>query len=73
MLDDLRNTANQEPPEENKPPLLGEEYAIRIPRNTRREFLGMTAPQRFILAIMILLMILVLSTFCLVATGKIWI
>jgi hypothetical protein len=72
MLDDLRNTANEDLPE-NGPQIPEEQIELRFPSRTRREFMGMTAPQRFTLAVLLLLMIIVLSVLCLVATNRIWV
>ena len=38
----------------------------------RTNFLGMTAPQRFVVALMLLMMTCSLGTFCLLVTGKIF-
>ena len=40
-------------------------------RQPTHNFLGMTAPQRFIIAVMLLMMACILSTFCLLVTEKI--
>ena len=72
MLDDLRNTANQDFPEGDSDQ-AEEQIEIRFPRRSQRELFGMTAPQRFILALLLVMMIVVLSVLCLIATGKIWI
>lgn len=37
----------------------------------RTNFLGMTAPQRFVIALMLLMMTCILGTFCLLVTEKI--
>jgi hypothetical protein len=69
MLDDLRNSATSQPFEEDLPP---EQPEVR--RSIRRSggpFLGMTAKQRFVIALLLFLMVLVLGTFCLVVTQKI--
>lgn len=68
MLDDLRNSAATQPFEEDLPPEKPEVH--RTLRPSRSPFLGMTAKQRFIIALMLFLMVLVLGTFCLVVTGK---
>ncbi len=70
MLDDLRNAAIQEDPQDE-----GAVSAARPSRNRRRgkQFLGMTAPQRFIIAVMILLLLIVFSVMCLMVTGRLWI
>ncbi len=69
MLDDLRNSAASS--------YLDEEEAIqedlRSGQDSSEEklFLGMTAPQRFVIVLMMLMMTCVLGTFFLVATEKI--
>ncbi len=69
MLDDLRNSAASS--------YLDEEEAIqedlRLGQDSSEEklFLGMTAPQRFVIVLMMLMMTCVLGTFFLVATEKI--
>ncbi len=68
MLDDLRNSAASQPFEEDLPPEKPE--VRRALRPSRSPFLGMTAKQRFIIALMLFLMVLVLGTFCLVVTNK---
>ena len=37
-----------------------------------RDFLGLTPVQRFVLAVMFLLMICLLGSMCLLVTGRIW-
>jgi len=69
MLDDLRNSAASQPFEEDLPPETPE--VRRTLRRSRGPFLGMTAKQRFVILLMLFLMVLVLSTFCLLVTGKI--
>ncbi len=68
MLDDLRNSAASQPFEEDLPPEKPE--VRRSLRRSRGPLLGMTPKQRFIIALMLFLMVLVLGTFCLVVTGK---
>ncbi len=68
MLDDLRNSAASQPFEEDLPPEKPE--VRRTLRRSRGPLFGMTAKQRFIIALMLFLMVLVLGTFCLVVTGK---
>ncbi|MEN4010528.1 MAG: hypothetical protein AB1453_13000 [Chloroflexota bacterium] len=73
MLDDLRNTAYSELPEdEEQTPLLEQIQSSRSLRS-QRKFLGMTAPQRLVIAILLLLMTCVLGVLCLVATGRVWV
>lgn len=66
MLDDLRNSANDGYPEEEPtvvyPPVRQE---------SKKNFLGMTAPQRFIISLLLLIAVVILGTFCLLITGKI--
>lgn len=46
--------------------------STRRPRRRRGNFLGMTAMQRFIIAIMLLFMVCLLGTLCLLVTQKIY-
>jgi hypothetical protein len=70
MLDNLRESASQSPffqddqtpPQDEKPPEI---------RKPSRPFLGMTAPQRFVIALLILSMTCMLSALCLLVTEKI--
>lgn len=73
MLDDLRNSLMDPYDEE-------EVHEEEQPRQVRKasksssnggELLGMTAVQRFIIALMVLLMVCVLGAFFLLVTGKI--
>ena len=67
MLDELREQAiNSELFEEEEEP--SEE--VKLPP-VKRKFLGMTAPQRFLIAIMLLMMTCVLGTFFLVLSGRV--
>ncbi len=66
MIDDLRNSASDSYLEEeiNPTPLVPA-------KKTGKNFLGMTAPQRFVLALLLLIAVVVLGTFCLLITGRI--
>jgi hypothetical protein len=67
MLDEFREQAinsdffeeEEDPSEEGKSPPV------------KRKFLGMTAAQRFLIALMLLLMTCVMGTFILAVTGKV--
>ncbi len=73
MLDDLRNSAFQELPEdEDQTPLL-EQIKPGRTLAARRTFLGMTAPQRFVIAVLLLMMTCVLGVLCLVLAGRVWV
>lgn len=65
MLDDLRNTAEAS--------FIQEETAIAeqqyLPKKEKR-FLGMTAIQRFVLAVLLLILVVVLGTLFLMVSGK---
>jgi hypothetical protein len=65
MLDDLRNSVDLSFEEEG----LAEARTLRQ-RRRRRPFLGMTAPQRFFLSLMLFMMVAVLGMLCLVVTGR---
>jgi len=69
MLDDLRNSAAQSFQEEEQAPVEPSEMDTQ-PGNSA-PFLGMTAPQRFVVALLLFLMTCVFGTFCLLATQKI--
>ncbi|MHC1739537.1 MAG: hypothetical protein AB9897_00315 [Anaerolineaceae bacterium] len=67
MLDDLRNSAGN--------PFLDEENSKEEekPRSDRKgNFLGMTAPQRFVVAVFLFLMVLILGVFLLILFQKIY-
>ena len=65
MIDDLRSQADTTFEDDDLPP--PEEPEI----HTRRDFLGMSPLQRFIIAVLLLVIVLLLSSFCLLITGKI--
>jgi hypothetical protein len=65
MLDDLRNSATFQDDE----PLFEEE--VQPPEGSRALILGMTAPQRLIVAMLLFFMVFVLGAFCLVITERV--
>jgi hypothetical protein len=68
MLDDLRNTASNTPE-----PLPGPTPVRSTPQKDRGGlFLGMSAGQRFIIALLLFLMSCVMGAGCLVLTGKVY-
>jgi len=68
MLDDLRNTANN-PPDSETP--LAQAPVEELPMEEEKHFLGMTAPQRFVIVLMLLLMVCVVGVFFLMITQSI--
>lgn len=62
MLDDLRNTAEAS--------YLDEDNLELETKVKEKRFLGMTAAQRFILALLMLILVVVLGTLMLLVTGK---
>jgi len=76
MLDDLRNSASSgytPQTEPTPPPSPQPSEALPPPtRQTSLPFLGMTAGQRFVIALFLLLIACILGTFCLLVTGKVW-
>lgn len=67
MLDDLRNSAQN--------PFLDEEPQDEDERNEekpRGNFLGMTAPQRFILSVFFFFMVMILGVFLLILFQKVY-
>lgn len=64
MLDDLRNSASNsydEPPAEPQQPKAGPE----------KPFLGLTAPQRFVVALLLFLVVVIIGALFLVAMDKV--
>jgi hypothetical protein len=67
MLDDLRNSAGN--------PFLDEGNHEEEEEETQRgsgNFLGMTAPQRFVVSVFLFLMVLILGTFVLILFQKVY-
>ena len=69
MLDDLRNSAASSYLDEEE--AMQEDLRLGQDSSEEKLFLGMTAPQRFVIVLMMLMMTCVLGTFFLVATEKI--
>ena len=69
MLDDLRNSASTFVEEEQSPTEV-EAAPVRTRRRSSEPFLGMTAAQRFTVALMMFLMIWVLGVLFLVIMDK---
>ncbi len=68
MLEDLRKITTEQAEELPVP----EKMPAPKPNRTRnRPLLGMTAGQRLIISILLLIMILVVGSLCLLATGRI--
>jgi hypothetical protein len=57
--------------EPEKPADAPADAPVRRARRRRGDFLGMTAVQRFIIAVMLLMMTCLLGTFCLLVTQRI--
>jgi hypothetical protein len=69
MFEDFRKQSDQGDMFEDQ---LGEGLDSGIAVSQRRtNFLGMTAPQRFVIAVILLMMTCILGTFCLLVTEKI--
>ena len=66
MLDDLRNSTFIDEEEEQE-----EATTSRPVRKARSQFLGMTAPQRFVLVLLLFLMVCLLGSFTLIISEKI--
>ncbi len=69
MFDDLRpqpdDTAFDQPKDEADAP------AVHLASRSEARILGMTAPQRFVIALMLLFMVCLLGSFCLLVFQKI--
>ena len=68
MLDDLRDAEYVE--EEDDDPEYVESVVEGTPQS--QQFLGMTPIQRFVIAILILMMVCILGSFCLLVTERVW-
>ena len=68
MLDDLRNSAST--PLEPDPEQSAASIPVRPP--SPKQFLGMSAAQRFVIMLMLFMMTCVLGAGCLVLTGKVY-
>lgn len=77
MFEDLRRSVSeeyeqyQETPADQQKEDTGYEYYNTQAAEAPSEFLGMTAPQRFVIALLLFFMVLVLGCFFLVLSGKI--
>ncbi|MGE5249931.1 MAG: hypothetical protein ACM3QS_06910 [Bacteroidota bacterium] len=71
MLDNLRDDASSSPffEDDNPSPELNFE-AVPPPRVRRGRFLGMTPFQRFIIAVMLMLMVCLVGAMLLLVTGR---
>ncbi len=67
MLDDLRNSARDSYEEE----VPVQRKAAKPVREEPKLIFGMTAPQRFIVSVFVLLMVIILGLFVLIMFGKI--
>jgi len=73
MLDDLRNSAEQSYPENGVRREFPDQEGEKTPRPKKKLLLGMTAQQRFILALLLLFVTCVGGMLCLVVTGSVFI
>jgi hypothetical protein len=67
MFDDLRQQADDASFDKEDDEFAPDSYT-RMPES---HFLGMTPQQRFVIAVMLLMMVCVLGAFCLLATEKV--
>jgi hypothetical protein len=71
MLDNLRDDASSSPFFEDETPSNEAAFdEVQAPRLRSGRFLGMTPLQRFIIAVMLMLMVCLVGTMCLLVTGK---
>ena len=68
MLDDFRRSASEPSQQENAP----QPEKLRSQPGDDKKFLGMTAKQRFIIALLLLVSICILGSLCLVVFGKLY-
>jgi hypothetical protein len=73
MFDDLRAQAGDLGFEQEEDQEVEDVYSIKEKAPPRRgPLLGMTPVQRFVIAIMLLMMTCILSTFCLLVMNRLW-
>lgn len=71
MLDNLRDQTSFQPEEEPLPADAPEQPKPRKRRRSLNQMTGMTAQQRFMLSLMLLVMVCLLGVVFLVITGKV--
>lgn len=72
MFDNLRDQANSTPFLDDEASLKSTMGTDSVPRRgSSGPFLGMTAQQRFFIAVIMMIMVCILGTMCLLVTGKI--
>lgn len=71
MLDDLRNSASNSFKDDDEDPSIQHDV-IRLRPKSSEPFLGLTAQQRFVIALMLFLMVSVLGALFLVVTEKVF-
>jgi hypothetical protein len=71
MLDDLRDDSEYYE-EDDDGNYTYQDSEVGMAPTTDSRFLGMTAPQRFIIALMVLMMVVILGAFFLLITGAIY-
>lgn len=73
MLDDLRNSAASSYDDAEPIPETPEPAPVQKKKKKEdTRFLGLTAPQRFIVVLLLMMMTCLLGTFVLILTGRIW-
>ncbi|NPV84472.1 MAG: hypothetical protein HPY45_00500 [Anaerolineae bacterium] len=71
MFEDLRESAASAPFLEEETPPPAKKRKERPKRSSSsHEFLGMSPVQRFVIALMLLMMVCALGAFCLIISGK---
>jgi hypothetical protein len=70
MFDDLRKSAEIKEEEQPAPPTAAAPRPMRR-KQPRGYFLGMTPPQRFVVALLLFILVVLFGALCLLATGKI--
>jgi hypothetical protein len=67
MLDDLRQQASEVPFDEGE-----DVFSTEVPERPHQpSFLGMTPAQRFVIALMLLMMVCIIGSFFLLVTGRV--
>ncbi|MCD4674280.1 MAG: hypothetical protein K8R77_16580 [Anaerolineaceae bacterium] len=72
MLDDLRNSAASSYSDEELLPEAPQQDKVGTTKKQSTRFLGLTAAQRFIVVLLLMMTTCLLGTFVLILTGKVW-
>ncbi len=71
MFDNLREQMNSSPLSDDEAKLQASTGVASPPRRGSGAFLGMTAQQRFLISVILMIMVCIMGALCLLVTGRI--